>query len=483
MRQTPGIDATLAALEAADLRDSFRDFLAAAWPIMQPNVPFRASWHIDAICDHLQAVEAGRIKRLVINVPPRHGKSTSASVAWPAWSWTRRPWLRWLFASYTEGLVKRDSRGCRELILSPWYQQRWGDRVVLKRDQNQQLRYETTEQGVRIATTVGGANAGEGGDIIVVDDPHNFMEVYSQAHRERAINWWNTAMTTRLNDSETGAKVVIMQRVHQQDLCATLKDEGGWDWLVLPMEYRPKAMAETSIGFRDPRTQDGELLCPERFSPESVAAIRRSLGSYDAAAQLDQDPTPRGGSIIKDEWLVCHDGEPDGARDWLMSWDLAFKDFDTSSYVVGQVWCRKGSDYYLVHQVRDHLDVVQTIMAIERMVKQYPQCTKKLVEDKANGPAVIRLLKGKVPGLIAWPRKGRKMPSKDSRLYAVSPVFESGNVHIPRGRSWLPDYIDELTNFPQSRHDDQVDATSMALLEYTQGPRVVLESDLNNETD
>jgi predicted phage terminase large subunit-like protein len=475
------IDRAIAALEAPDLEASLRDFILPAWNAVFPAIEYQHNWHIDAIADHLQAVDGGDLRKLVINIPPRCCKSTLCSVLYPAWSWTRNQAKRFMFASYADSVTRRDSRFCRELLRCQWYRDRWGHKVKIKPDQDCQLRYETTSQGMRLAVTVGGTNAGEGGDVIVIDDPHNFMEVYSQAHRQKAINWWTTAMSTRSNDPRAGARVVIMQRVHQEDLCSILRDEGDWTWLVLPMDYEPKVQIDSPLGFKDPREEKGTLLWPDRFGQPEVDAISKSLGSYDAAAQLQQDPVPRGGSIIKDSWLQYYDELPDGVTEYVTTWDCAFKGFSTSSYVAGGVWARKGADFYLVDQVREHLDFVQTLTAIERMAKRYPQCQKKLVEDKANGPAVIRMLKNKVPGIIAWPRKGKALPPKESRLYAVSPLFEAGNVWIPRNRSWTADYVTEMTTFPQSPDNDQVDQTTMALLEYTQGPRILLESDCIDE--
>ena len=197
---------------------SLREFIRQAWPILQPVTPFVPGWHIDALCEHLEAITYGHIRNLLINIPPRHMKSLTVSVFWPCWEWIRWPERRWLCASYAESLSLRDSRHCRTVIQSPWYRRNWGDVFMLTEDQNEKRRFDNDKTGYRIASSVGGANTGEGGDRIVCDDPHNVKEAESDVARKGVCDWYDQVMSTRVNDPKTAARVIIMQRVHEADL-------------------------------------------------------------------------------------------------------------------------------------------------------------------------------------------------------------------------------------------------------------------------
>src|SRR5215470_14376711 len=347
----------------------FREFVRQAWVIVEPSTAFVPGWHIDAIIDHLEAVTRGQIRNLLINVPPRHMKSLLVSVFWPAWEWIRCPERRWLYSSYGAQLSIRDSVKCRRLIESPWYQRYWCERFRLTTDQNTKTRFDNDRSGYRIATSVGGAATGEGGDRIVCDDPHNVQEAESDSVRKGTLDWWDIVMSTRVNDPKTAAKVVVMQRCHQQDLSGHLLEQGGWEHLCLPAEYEGP-QCTTSIGWTDPRTEHGELLWPERFGPQEIESLKRSLGSYAAAGQLQQRPSPAGGGIFKRYWFrywqlpganlppvlvrlpdaTLHSVPPvtfHQHEEVIQSWDCAFKDLATSDYVVGQVWTRAGADFLL----------------------------------------------------------------------------------------------------------------------------------------
>src|SRR3984957_11524752 len=281
---------------------SFRQFVRQAWAIIEPHTPFVPGWHIGAIIEHLEAVTHGEIRNLLINVPPRHMKSLLVSVLWPAWEWTRWPERRWLFSSYAATLSIRDSVKCRRLIESAWYRARWGHVFVLTGDQNAKMRFDNNRSGYRLSTSVGGAVTGEGGDRIICDDPHKVDEVESDTVRKAATDWWDVAMSTRVNDPKTSAMVIVMQRCHQRDLSGHLLEKGNFEHLCLPAEYEGPSRV-TSIGFSDPRTQPGELLWPERFGPTEIADLKINLGSYAAAGQIQQRPAPAGGGIFKRHWF------------------------------------------------------------------------------------------------------------------------------------------------------------------------------------
>lgn len=437
-----------------------RHFVRLAWHVVEPATVYVPNWHIDAICEHLEAVSRGEIRNLLINMPPRHMKSLLCSVFWPAWEWTTSPHVRWLYASYAQSLSTRDSLKCRRLIESPWYQERWGDVYQLADDQNLKMRFENDRTGYRIATSVGGAATGEGGDRIIADDPHNALEAPSAAIRESTLAWWDETMSTRLNNQRTGTKVIVMQRLHEKDLSGHVLAQGGYEHLCLPAEYEGTKVY-TSIGWSDPRTEPGELLCPERFGPVELAALKVALGSYGAAGQLQQRPAPAEGGLLKRTWWGFYRERPARFDEVLQSWDMAFKDTKSSDYVVGQVWGRIGAEKYLLDQVRDRMDFPATVQAVRTLTAKWPQAHAKLVEDKANGPAVIAQLKREIAGLIAVEPEGGKV----ARVNAVSPTIEAGNVYLPDPSiaPWIGDFLTECSQFPNGAHDDQVDAMSQAL--------------------
>lgn len=261
-------------------RRDLHDFVRQAWPVLEPNTPFVDGIHMRAICTHLQALTEGRLRHLIINIPPGHAKSLLTGVFWPAWVWIDRPHIRWLFASYAANLSVRDSVKCRRLIESDWYQQHFADRYQLSSDQNQKNRFENDRTGYRIATSVGGSATGERADVVVVDDPHSVDQAESDAERRRAVEWFNGTMSTRLNDFASGHKVVIQQRLHEADLTGDLLVRGGFELLCLPAEFEPERRCCTSTGWTDPRVEAGELLWPGKVTAADLEALKVSLGSY-----------------------------------------------------------------------------------------------------------------------------------------------------------------------------------------------------------
>jgi predicted phage terminase large subunit-like protein len=478
-------------LKSEKARRSFREFVEQAWHVLEPTTPFVPGMHVDAICTHLQAVVEGQIQNLIINVPPSHAKSLLTAVLLPAWAWIDRPAIRWMFATYKAELTVRDAVKCRRLIESDWYRSRWGDRFHLREDQNEKTRYENDRTGHRVVVTVG-SGTGEHGDIVVVDDPTSVDQAESDVERTTANEWWNGTMATRLNDLRTGRRVVIQQRLHEDDLTGNLLEKGGYELLMLPEEFEPERAGVTSIGWRDPRTQPGELLWPEKNGPDEIAKIKRDLGSYRYAGQFQQRPSPAGGGIFKRRWwrfwkpkimnlgpvpVKLDDGSaleirpvdlPDEFDESIQSWDMTFKDLKDSDYVAGGVWASKGANLFLLDQRRERLDFPATVAAVEEMTRKYPKATAKLVEDKANGPAVIATLRNRIGGLISVNPEGGKI----ARANAVSPLVESGNVFLPHPAiaPWVDSFIEECAAFPRGRNDDQVDQMTQALLKILPRP-------------
>lgn len=252
---------------------SLYEFVQQAWHVMEPGVPFVPSWHIEAICEHLEAVSAGEIHRLLINIPPRHSKSTIVSVAWCCWEWIASPEQKFLAASYSGTLSIRDNLKARRLVQSPWYQERWGHLFALSGDQNAKQRFENNKTGYRLATSVGGTATGEGGSRLILDDPHGAQDAQSEAMRETALDWFDQVWSTRLNNPKTDAMVTVMQRLHEKDISGhILNDIGGWEHICIPAEWDGKSR-RTILGPYDPRTEKGQLICPDRFGEAEITKL------------------------------------------------------------------------------------------------------------------------------------------------------------------------------------------------------------------
>ena len=360
------IDSLLNSFSADDLleeaqrlnyEEDFYSFFKGGWRYFDPS-PFCHGMALEAVSYHLEAVIHGDIKRLIINIPPRMSKSSLTSVALPAWTWSRRwesptsgPGVQFLHASYSQSLSLRDSVKCRRLIESPWYQKYWGDRFRLTSDQNTKTRFDNSRAGSRLCTSVGSTLTGEGGNIIIVDDPNAAQEAFSEATIHTTIEWWDTALSTRLNDARNGAFIIIQQRLAEDDLTGHIlsKDVGEWTHLMLPMRYEMDRHTHTIIGWDDPRgcdddgaplveilhdgtrvprdteaaellrEREGELLWPERFGDQEVLQLEATLGPFAAAGQLQQRPEVKGGGIIKRDWWQVWDHDVFPPCDYIVA--------------------------------------------------------------------------------------------------------------------------------------------------------------------
>jgi len=469
----------------ANYEENLGDFLQGAWKYIDPNT-FIPGWHLDAIGEHLAAVANGEIRRLVINVPPRSSKSSMVSVAFPAWLWAQRqkgplsgPHVQFLFASYAQNLALRDSIKTRRLVESPWYKKFWGDRFNITSDQNTKIRFENNKGGYRLATSVDGALTGEGGHIIIVDDPHNANEVESDTVREGTIEWWDQSMSTRLNDPKTGAFIVIMQRLHESDLTGHIlsKDTGNWVHLCLPMRFEPDRQCITQW-FVDER-EDGELLMPERFGEEEVKDLEGRLGPFSAAGQLQQRPEPKGGGIIKREWWNLWDEKTSSAEGLskvvfppfeyvVASVDTAYtskQENDYSAMTIWGVWNdRQGNRrIMLIYAWQERLEFPQLVKKIGQLCKQF-KIDKLLIEAKASGLSVAQEMRTHFSredyGIqLIDPGRGDKV----ARAYAIQHLFADGMIYAP-DFDWVEKLIAQTTSFPKGAHDDLVDSMTQALL-------------------
>lgn len=465
-------------------------FVEKAWSVLEQETPLVWNWHLDAVCKHLEAVTDGEIKRLLINIPPGHMKSLLVSVFWPAWVWLQNPAWRALFGSYDMSLSTRDSVKCRNLIQSNWYQGTFTPTWKLRGDQNVKTWFENTYGGLRMALAVGGKGTGFRADAVIFDDPLNVKISPSQNELEEAQFWWDKRMSSRLSDPATGVKVGIMQRLHEDDLSGHIlrRKNFKYEHLCLPTEFDPEKKCKTSIGFEDPRKETGELLFPEMFAEESIDEIKQDLGSFQFSGQHNQNPVPSLGGIIKRHWLkfwykgnsvppsvkvVLEDGTlfccdqiqlPETFDYMITSSDLSFKDNKANSYVAMSVFASLGARRFWLDLIHDHLDFVKTLSYHELLREKWPLCVAHLVEDKANGPAIMSVLKDKVPAMLAI-QADTSAGSKVARCEACSPMIEAGNLYLPHPSTnpWVEDLILELCTFPKSKNNDRVDSMTQAL--------------------
>jgi predicted phage terminase large subunit-like protein len=452
---------------------SLRSYVEQAWPILEPGVPFMPNWHIDYIAEHLEAVTAGQITRLLINVPPRFMKSILASILWPTWEWIQHPRRRWIFVSYADTLATRHSVDRRSVIQSPWYQTRWGSQVQLAPDQNVKSEFMNTHRGSMVATSIGGSITGKGGSRIVVDDPHNPLQAESDVQRETARAFFSRTLSTRLDNKNDDAMVVVMQRLHELDLSALCLDL-GFTHICLPAE------AETVTRLVMPRShrvivrEPGDLLWPAREGRAVLEMQRRLLGSAGYAGQYQQRPAPAGGVIFQRHWWRFYDELP-ALGELTQSWDMSFKDKAESDYVVGLVGGRRGADVYLIDRAKGQWSFSESCRQVQALKQRHPRAHTILIEDAANGTAIIDALRNVVPGIVAVQPEGGKI----ARAHAVQALIEAGNVYLPNprphgtlvpGREWVDDFIYQLSAFPSGAHDDDIDALTQLLVRF-QRPR------------
>lgn len=467
-----------------------RHFIPAAWHVVEPATEFKPNWHLDAIADHLEAVEAGEIRNLLVTMPPRMMKSLTISVFYPAWRWIRKPEMRFMYASYSSDLSTAHSVATRRVIESDWYQDQWSDRFAMASDANLKTRFENDRRGQRFSTSVGGVVTGIGGDRIIVDDPHNVREAESEAFRLQVITWWDQAMSTRGNDPKTVARIIVMQRVHELDLAGHVLEQGGYVHLNLPMEYEPKSVHFTGYGKPDPREEEGDLLAPDRVGPVEIADLKLRLGSRGYAGQFQQRPAPAEGALLKRIWWRYYRRDDLKLRsmDWIVqSWDTAFKKDQENDYSVCVTMGLSYSRLYVIDVYRAKLEFPDLKRAVrEQFTKHNPD--EIIVEDKASGQSLIQELGPDYTPDIYEPGRDLPMPivkydpgirDKVSRAHAASPYLEGGRQFIPAPDeyAWVDPFIEELAVFPGGAHDDQVDAYTQATL------RLVDRLDLERTVD
>jgi predicted phage terminase large subunit-like protein len=456
---------------------SFRHFVQLAWRIVEPN-PFVPNWHIDLICNELQAMARREVRELVIAIPPRHSKSLLVSVLFPAWVWTWDPTAKFITAAYDLRLASRDAVKARTLIKSPWYRERW-PHVGIQFDADNKLYYRSTAGGHRWSCSPTSGVTGEGADFLLFDDPHNVAQGESEADREQAVNFWFEAMPSRLNNQLTGAKAVIQQRVHERDvagLCVTR----GYRHVILPALYEPD---HPQVNAKDPRQEAGEALDTSRVPREALDILAGTFGgwhSYAAAGQLQQRPVPREGGIIRTH-LIGKVLLPPADLTLVRAWDLAATEAKIQKsdpdWTVGMLVGRSRSTggIYICDAVRLRGGPAE----VERTLRATAQRDGKKVRIRlpidpgAAGKSHYHHLATRV--LAGYPVFGeRETGDKVTRAMPFAAQVEAGNVFLVDG-SWNADYLAVLQMFPNGAHDDDVDATSGGLTALTSNTTGILD--------
>lgn len=463
--------ADLLAIERELCGRSLADFAKRAWRVLEPATPLKWGWALDAICLHLEAVTDGRIPRLLMNVPPGMMKSLLTGVIWPAWEWgpKGKPENRFLGTSHKEALAVRDSMKCRRLIQSEWYQTLWPTRLTS--DQNAKTKFENDSTGFREAMAFT-SMTGSRGDRVILDDPLSADDANSDAALEKADMSFTEALPSRVNN-EDSAIVVIMQRLHQRDTSGIILDRKlPYVHLCLPMRFEAERRCVTPI-FTDPRTYDGELLFPERFGEAQVADLEKTLMAYATAGQLQQRPTPRGGGMIKRQWLPIVKAVPAGCR-FVRAWDLAATATEQAAWTAGVKMGKTPDGRYIIADVRR---IQGTANDVEQLLKATAsqdgiEVRGSLPQDPGQaGKSQVQYLIRQLAGFsyTASPESG----DKATRAEPLAAQAEAGNVMLLEGE-WNQAFIEEAETFPRGKFKDQVDAASRAFAELVSGSNYTL---------
>jgi len=446
---------------------SFAGFVREAWPIIEPHTTLIWNWHLEAKCAHLEAITFERMTpRLLVNEPPGSSKSLIISVLWQAWEWgpCNLPGNKFLSTSYELGNVTRDTRKTRNLILTEWHQELWPMPLVRQGETS----FETEKTGTREGVPFGSLTA-KRGDRLTIDDPHSLQGAESEVEREKAVRQFIEGGQNRLNDQTKSAIVIVMQRLHERDLTGEiLVRELGYEHLMIPMEFEIERRCETVIGWRDPRTFDGELLDTRRFPREAVDLLKKD-NDYMYAGQYQQRPAPREGGMFKVEQITGEDGAllvdcvPAGAKR-VRGWDIAGSTRKKSPYTVGARLAWLAPILYIEHveRARAEIDIAERlIVTVAR--DDGPAVKQSVPQDPGSAGKSQKLhLANQLIGLdfIFSTETG----TKEDRAIPLASMVNAGNVRMVKG-AWNGPLIDEMRNFPASAYKDQVDALSRAFTE------------------
>lgn len=454
--------------------ESFPYFLEQAWPYIDPGSDYIHNWHIDAICEHMSAVKDGYIKRMVINVPPRTSKSSIVSIAFPAWVWIQNerkplsgPNVQFLCGTYGHPLSKSHGSKFQSLINSYWFQERWGHRFKITTNTNLEL--ENSKGGLRWSSTPESGTTGKGGNILLLDDPHNVKEAASEAERTKALTWYDQTLSNRFNNPKNSALVLVMQRIHVEDMTGHFlnKEMDGMVHLFLPMEFMPERKCFTIIGWEDPRAEAGELLVPDRMGPEQIIDYKRDMGTYGYVGQYQQMPVVAGGGIIKADYWGAWDKDDLPPFDMIIgSLDPAYTDKQENDFSACTVWGifkdEAGiSRALMMFAWEERLQFHELVEKVKKTIKAY-KIDKFLVEAKASGISVVQELDRLLRNVSCQIETIDPKVDKIARAHSVSPVFEAGYIFAP-DFDWAQKVIFQCSDFPKSSHDDLVDSVTQAV--------------------
>ncbi|MBN4016440.1 phage terminase large subunit [Rhodospirillaceae bacterium AH-315-P19] len=438
----------------ATLRSDLSSFIQKCFSTVDPAATYLHNWHIDAIAWHLEECRRGNIRRLLITMPPRYLKSIAASVAFPAWIFGHDPTARIIAVSYSADLSGKHARDCRAIMESDWYRGCFR-KTRLHPNKNTESEFMTTAQGFRLATSVGGTLTGRGGKIILIDDPMKPGEAMSATKREAVKQWYAGTLYSRLDDKANDVIVIIMQRLHVDDLVGHVLEQEDWVHLDLPAIAEIPQRIQCGPG-RFITRQPGELLHPEREPQETLDRIKRTLGSYAFSAQYQQQPVPPGGALIHWKWFRRYQEVPakSGNDRIIQSWDTASKGEEIHDYSVCTTWLEKGSTYYLIDVYRERLEYPALRRRVVELAQKYA-ADVVIIEDKGSGTHLIQELTYEGPFRpIAFLPEGDKV----TRAAAQTAIIEAGNVWLPERAPWLHDFEREVLQFPHGKFDDQVDS-------------------------
>ena len=442
------------------LRQDLAAFIARCFGTVDPGQAFRPNWHIEAIAYELEQVLLGRNQRLIINIPPRNLKSICASVAFPAFALGLDPTWRILCVSYSIELAAKHSRDCRAVMESAWYKEVFPKTRINPR-RNTELEFETTARGYRLTTSVGGTLTGRGGNLIVIDDPLKPEDAQSETRRTSVNNWFDSTLSSRLDQKTEDSIVIVMQRLHDDDLVGhVLERDPSWRVLKIPAIAEADEAIDLGHGVVH-RRAIGEVLHPEREPRTVLDQVKLQQNSLTFSAQYQQAPVPPGGAFIQEKWFRRYGRRPEQQRGdkIIQSWDIASKTGANNDYTVCTTWLQQGVDLYLLHVLRDRFeypDLVRRVIAHRNDFR----ARKILIEDAGTGTPLSQDLKRR-GGFI--PLAIRPERDKLVRLDAVTDLIEGGHVLIPESASWREDFMAEILAFPNGRHDDQVDSLSQFL--------------------
>lgn len=438
------------------LRGDLATFIGKTLTTCDPAASYAANWHIDLIAEYLQAATRGDIRRLIINMPPRSLKSICVSVAWPAWLLGHDPRRRIIAASYASQLAFKHSLDTRLVVGAPWFKQIFPE-MELAADQNEKRKFMTTKRGFRMATSVGGTLTGEGGNFLIIDDPMRPLHAMQAHWREHVHGWFEHTFASRLDNRQKGVIVLVMQRLHEDDLTGYLLKKGGWTHLSLPALATQTQTYQ--LGEVEKVYQEGELLHPVRMNAEIIAQVKNEIGGHAFAAQYQQQPMPQEGAMLRPWWFGRFEAAPQAPARIVQSWDTAIKSgtqHDTSVCLTFAEY--EGKSYLLeASQMRlEYPDLKRRF--VEHAARWQPQAI--LLEDKASGQQLLQDMRREsaLPVIARLPKA-----DKITRFAAVSAMIEAGKMLLPRHAQWLADFENEIFAFPHAAHDDQVDALTQYL--------------------